>query len=210
MVTDNRLRRLRSTLEHRQPDLTVLLENVHKPHNFSAVLRTADAVGLFEAHAIFFNRKVDTPHATAGGSEKWIRVRDHEDLASATEHLRSRGFRLVAAHPSPDAVDYREVDFTRPTAILMGQERDGLTADALAAADERVRIPMYGMVASLNVSVAAAVLLFEAQRQRLEAGLYERCRLEPEVYERTLFEWAYPRLARRCRDGGKPYPRIEW
>lgn len=206
MVTPHRLQRLRATLDRRQPDLTVLLENVHKPHNFSAVLRTSDAVGLFEAHAIFFDRKVDTPHATAGGSAKWIRVRDHADLATAVDHLRSRGFRLVAAHPSPEATDYRAVDLTRPTAIVMGQEKDGLTEEALAAADELVAIPMHGMVASLNVSVAAAVLLFEAQRQRLEAGLYDECRLEPEVYERTLFEWAYPRLAAKLRSEGRPYP----
>ena len=210
MVTRHRLQRLRSTLDRRQPDLTVLLENVHKPHNFSAVLRTADAVGLFEAHAIFFNRKVDTPHATARGSEKWIRVHNHTNLGAAADHLRARGFRLVAAHPSPHAIDYREVDFTQPTAVLMGQEKHGLTAEALAAADELVSIPMHGMVASLNVSVAAAVLLFEAQRQRLGSGLYDRCRLDPELYERTLFEWAYPRLAKKLHQEGKPYPQMQW
>jgi tRNA (guanosine-2'-O-)-methyltransferase len=115
----------------------------------------------------------------------------------------------VAAHPGTDAVDYRDVDLTQPVAFVLGQELDGLTSRTLAAADQCVVIPMSGFVASLNVSVAAAILLFEAQRQRQKAGLYAASRLDREQYDRTLFEWAYPDLADLCKRREAPYPRLD-
>ncbi len=94
----------------------------------------------------------------------------------------------------------------RPTTIVLGAEKDGVSPQAIAAADLHVAVPMGGMVESLNVSVAAALILFEAQRQRAAAGLYARCRLGAERYAQTLFEWAHPRLARFYRARGLPYP----
>ena len=204
-----RYRRLREVLDRRQPDLTVLLDNVHKPHNLSAVLRSCDAVGVFEAHAVWPEGEIPTPRSIAQGTQKWVGVRTHPDLPAAVAALRAEGFRLVAAHPAPEAVDFRRVDLTRPVALVLGQEKDGLGEAALAAADQLVRIPMSGMVASLNVSVAAALLLFEAQRQRSEAGLYEHSRLPEAVYRDTLFEWCHPKLAARCRRENRPYPALD-
>jgi tRNA (guanosine-2'-O-)-methyltransferase len=208
-MNPKRFRRLREVLERRQPDLTVLLENVHKPHNFAAVLRTADAVGLYEAHAVVADRALRTSLVSASGSDKWVRVRIHGAFEEAAQHLRQRGFRLLAAHFAPNAVDYREIDFTQRVAVLFGQEKDGLTEKALAAADKLVSIPMEGLVTSLNVSVAAATILFEAHRQRTAAGLYQVSRLDPRLFERTLFEWAYPRLADYCRPRGISYPQVD-
>ena len=206
-MTPRRFHRIRSVLERRQPDLTVLLENVHKPHNFSAVVRTADAVGLWEAHAIVPEGGLPMHHLTTGGSRRWVAVQVHAEFESAVEALGS-GVQLLAAHPSENAVDFREADYTQPTAILFGQEKDGLTSTAIEAADRLIAIPMEGMVASLNVSVAAALVLFEAQRQRRAAGLYDHSRLDPEVYRRTLFEWCYPEIARTCRERGIDYPEL--
>ena len=106
-----------------------------------------------------------------------------------------------------NAVDYRSCDFTKPSAFVLGAEKWGLTAEAGDAVDQPVFIPMTGMVQSLNVSVAAATLLFEAVRQRQAAGLIptEGEGLSPELFEQTLFEWAYPQVARWCRDTGRPY-----
>lgn len=208
-MNPRRFHRIRSVLERRQPDLTVLLENVHKPHNFSAVVRTADAVGIWEAHAVVPEGGLPLHHLTAGGSKRWVKVRIHPDLDAALEPLREGGFQLLAAHPSAEAIDYREADFTRPTAVLFGQEKDGLTRKALAASDRRVRIPMEGMVASLNVSVAAALVLFEAQRQRRAAGLYDALRLDAELFRSTLFEWSYPVIAEQCRERGVAYPALD-
>ncbi len=207
-MTPERFHRIRAVLERRQPDLTVLLENVHKPHNFAAVLRTADAVGLYRAHAVVSDQNLRTSLVSASGTDKWVEVDLHGTLDDGLEALGRRGLRILASHPDPDAVDYRSVDFTQPTAILFGQELDGLSEPALAAAEAKIRIPMAGFVTSLNVSVAAAVVLFEAMRQRTAAGLYETSRLDREEFDHQLFEWAYPQLADLCRRRGAAYPKL--
>lgn len=207
-MTPERFRRLRSVLLRRQPDLTVLMERVNKPHNFSAILRSCDAVGVLEAHAVHPEGGVAIHHDTAAGATRWVRVHSHPDVASATDRLRARGFQILAAHLSDEAVDFRRADFTRPTAVMMGAELFGVSEQGLEGADGYVTIPMQGFVESLNVSVAAALLLFEAMRQREAAGMYRTSRLDPEVFRRTLFEWAYPRQARILREQGRPYPRL--
>jgi tRNA (guanosine-2'-O-)-methyltransferase len=207
-MTPERVRRLRSALERRQPDLTVLMDQVHKSHNFSAILRSCDAVGVLEAHVVAPAGAVAVHHATSAGTKKWITVKGHADVSQAAAVLRGQGFRLVAAHPSSTAIDYRDVDYTVPTALVVGAELDGLSSDALSLADAHVTIPMVGLVHSLNVSVASALVLFEAYRQRAAAGMYERSRLAPEEFARRLFEWAHPTLARQRRAAGRAYPLI--
>lgn len=200
---------MREVLDRRQPDLTVLLDNVHKPHNLSAILRSCDAVGVYEAHAVWPGERVATHHLTSGGSRKWIGVATHPSVEAGCAALRELGMRVLAAHPSPESVDYRDVDYTAPSALLLGAELAGVSAAGLEQADVHVNIPMLGMVGSLNVSVAAAAILLEAQRQRLRAGLYDVCRLDPARRERTLFEWAHPHVARHCRRAGRPYPALD-
>jgi len=204
-----RFHRLRAVLQRRQPDLTVLMERVHKEHNLSAILRNCDAVGVLEVHAVASNGGLKLHRNTSGGTAKWIRVHRHLDANEAIRHLQETGHQVVAAHPGPDAVDFREVDYSRPTAILMGTELLGLSEEAQAEADLSASIPMVGMVRSLNVSVATALFLYEAQRQRQLKGMYERSRLDPERFRRILFEWSYPGFARRYRDAGLPYPDLD-
>ena len=203
-----RYERIEQVLKRRQPDLTVLTEDVHKPHNLSAIIRTCDAVGVFAVHAV--NRHSETPtfSQVAQGSEKWVQLHSHPDIKTAIAHLQQQQYKVYAAHLSDRAIDYREVDYTKPTAILLGTERWGVTDEATELVDEHIIIPMQGMVQSLNVSVATAIVLFEAQRQRLEAGLYEQMRLDRQTYERTLFEWGYPDIAQVYRRQGKPYPNL--
>lgn len=182
------------------------MDRVHKPHNLAAILRTCDAVGVLEAHAVPPEGGLELPAVSAAGSTKWVPVRRHRDVAAAIRTLRDSGHRVYAAHPTAGASDFRAPDYTRPTAFLLGSELRGLGDDALGLADEAILIPMAGMVRSLNVSVASALLLFEAQRQRAGAGLYRRCRLDRERRRTLLFEWAYPRLARKLAAEGRPYP----
>ncbi|HKJ09437.1 MAG TPA: tRNA (guanosine(18)-2'-O)-methyltransferase TrmH [Gammaproteobacteria bacterium] len=207
-MTPERYRRISAVLDRRQPDLTVLLENVHKPHNFSAVLRTCDAVGVFQAHAVTDRNALRGNRHLSAGSRKWLSVHRHHSADSATAALRQRGFRMLAAHLSDRAVDFREADYTQPVAIVLGTEKYGVSNETLALCDSEITVPMFGMVASLNVSVAAAVILYEAQRQRAAAGLYDRVRLDPETYRRTLFQWGYPRLARYYESIGRPFPSV--
>ena len=207
-MTPERFQRISRTLDRRQPDLTVIMEGVHKPHNLSAIQRSCDAVGVLELHAVAPDRPYRPRKGAASGSEKWVEVHNHADAPAAIAGLQRRGFQVLAAHLSDRAQDFRSPDYTRPTALLLGTEKYGVSEAALACVDGEVTIPMVGMVASLNVSVAAAVLLYEAQRQRQVAGLYDRCRLDPEHYRRLLFEWGYPRLAARYRALGLPYPAL--
>ena len=207
-MTPERFTKLRSTLLRRQPDLTVLADSVNKPHNVSAILRTADAVGIQELHAISASGGMRRHHMIAGGAKRWVDVVLHPSIATAIERLRADGWRLIAAHGSPRARDFRDVDYTAKVAIVLGAELVGLSDAAIEQADLHVAIPMHGLGQSLNVSVAAAVILFEAERQRAAAGLYAHSRLPPAELERTLFEWCYPDIAVRCRERGRPYPAL--
>jgi tRNA (guanosine-2'-O-)-methyltransferase len=201
-VTPEREHKLRTVLERRQPDLTVLMEQVNKPHNLSAILRSCDAVGVLEVHAIPPQKglpaleeegKIPTYNDTSGSAAKWVGLRVHPDVPSAFAHLKGRGFKIYATRLSEQATDYRAVDYTQPTCILLGAEKWGVSEEAAALADAHIVIPMLGMVQSLNVSVAAAVILFEAQRQRLAAGFYERPRLSPQQRQAVWEEWTKPK-----------------
>lgn len=207
-MTPERFQRLASVLDRRQPDLTVLMDNVHKPHNLAAVMRTCDAVGILEVHAVFAEERPRPSHAVAQGTQRWVSLQSHASIEKAARALRNRGYRIVAAHPDAMAIDFREYDYAQPTALLLGQEKDGVSQAALAECDERIVIPMKGFVASLNVSVAAALILFEAQRQRQLAGMYDESRLDESRRRTLLFEWAYPQIAKLCRKHGAPYPRF--
>ncbi len=207
-MNPERFSKLTTALQRRQPDLTVLMERVHKSHNLSAILRNCDSVGVLEAHAVPPPEGLGIHGHTSAGTSKWVKVVQHRSTRDAVDALRNKGFRILAAHPGPNARDYREADYTGPTALMMGAELHGLSDEGLDLADERVVVPMVGMVHSLNVSVATALLLFVAFRQRETAGMYRTSRLDPEEYERYLFEWAYPRIARLHRERGTPYPKL--
>ncbi len=208
-MNSERFEKLRNTLFRRQLDLTVLTDQVHKPHNISAIIRSCDAVGVHRIHTVWDEKGFPTFHLTSGGSRKWVQVQPHPSIDVAVSELKGAGMRVLAAHPCPAAVDFRSIDFTQPTAILMGSELEGLGAEALRHADQFIVIPMMGLVQSLNVSVAAAIILFEAARQRQAAGFYERQQMAEDEYNKTLFEWAYPELAEYCKRHELIYPRLD-
>ncbi len=205
-MNPRRFRRIQEVLARRQPDLTVLMERVNKPHNFAAILRNCDAVGILEAHVVPPKKGIHLSNHTSAGTAKWVSVQTHSDVEAAIRAVRKAGFRVLAAHPAQDAVDFRTVDFTQPVAIMVGAELEGISAEGLAAADEKIVIPMAGMARSLNVSVATALLLFEAQRQRAQAGFYGTCRISEEEYRTRLFEWCHPELAELLKKRNRPYP----
>ena len=157
-MNSQRYARICEMLARRQPDLTVCMEQVHKPHNVSAVIRTADAVGVHEVHAVWPSSRMRTMASAAAGSNSWVQVKTHRTIADAVGHLKGQGMQILATHLSGKAIDFREIDYTRPTCILMGQEKTGITQEALALADQDIIIPMIGMVQSLNVSVAHALV----------------------------------------------------
>lgn len=207
-MTPERYQKLKMTLDRRQPDLTVLTEQMHKPRNIAALVRTSDAVGIHELHMVWPWDKHRDYRGTAMGSDRWVNIVRHESLCGGVETLKARGYRIYAAHLSETSVDYRKVDFCQPCAILMGNEKKGVSAEALGLVDQEITIPMEGMVESYNVSVAAAIILSEAHRQRSNAGLYDQRRLESEIYRDTFFRWAHPQVAKFCDERGLEYPAV--
>jgi tRNA (guanosine-2'-O-)-methyltransferase len=206
-----RFERLKAVLDRRMGDLSVLLEQVDKPHNLSAILRSCDAVGVLEAHVVSMAGRLPTLNSTAKGSEKWVALHRHNNTLEVMGQLKDRGFRLYGTHLSTDAIDYRQCDFTGPTAFVLGAEKWGLSAETSALVDQAIVIPMIGMVQSLNVSVATATLLFEALRQREAAGLVptQGEGIPAGRYDSLLFEWAYPQVAAWCQREGRPYPALD-
>jgi len=194
LVSDRRLRRILEVLKRRQRDLRVFVENVKNEHNFSAILRTCDAVGVMYVHYYYEGESLPINREISRGSERWVALVREEDTLKALRRLKEEGYQVVATHLSAESRDFRDVDYTRPTVIVLGNEDSGVSDAVLDVADHNVIIPMYGMVQSLNVSVANALLLYEAQRQRLNAGMYDRQSLTPEEFDRFLRLWTHERI----------------
>ncbi|WP_221075376.1 tRNA (guanosine(18)-2'-O)-methyltransferase TrmH [Agarivorans aestuarii] len=209
-MTPERYQRIRAMLDARQTDLTVCMENVHKPHNLSAIVRTCDAVGVDHVHAVWENYQDEIRRGTATGSQNWVKVHNHENIDDAVAAMRNSGMQVLATNLSDSAVDFREIDYTKPTAILMGQEKYGISDKALSLADQDIIIPMVGMVQSLNVSVASALILYEAQRQREIAGMYQAPSMVDKTEQnRILFEGGHPIFSEACKRKGLPIPQVD-
>ena len=140
------------------------------------------------------------------GAQRWLTQTRHSSIVTGINHLKQRGFTIYATHLGDCTLDYRKMDYTKPTAFVAGSEKKGISEEALENADYYISIPMMGMTQSLNVSVATAIILFEAQRQREEKGYYQQLRMSQEIYEKNIFEWAYPEAAFAYRANKKPYP----
>ncbi|MBU2885600.1 tRNA (guanosine(18)-2'-O)-methyltransferase TrmH [Gilvimarinus agarilyticus] len=208
-MSRERFEKFKQVLRQRQPDMTVLTDKVHKAQNISAILRTAEAAGIGTLHMVKPERGHLVYHNTAGGIGRFTEQVVHENIEQGMAHLKGQGMALYAAHWSDRAIDYREADYTRPFALVMGAEKHGLSDYASREADAHVTIPIIGLVESYNVSVAAAIILQEAMQQRQKAGLYEREVNEDEHYHTTLFEWMHPKMVRYCKAHKLHYPAID-
>jgi tRNA (guanosine-2'-O-)-methyltransferase len=190
MKGERRLRKLREVLRRRQPDLTVVMENIHDPHNVSAMLRSCDAAGVWEVQLIYttekFPRIGKKSSASAG---KWVGRRSFGSVDACYGQLRKEGFRIYATHLGEPSRSLYEVDLTQRCAIVFGNEHRGVSDEAAEKADGTIHIPMFGMIQSLNVSVACAITLYEALRQRLAHGDYDRPKFSDELLSRHLDDW---------------------
>jgi tRNA (guanosine-2'-O-)-methyltransferase len=189
--TERRIARLRAAIEHRQPDLHVVLENVHDPHNVSAVLRTCDAVGVGTVHLVYSYEKFPKIGRTSSASAyKWTNLRRYGAIEECYTELRAAGCRIYATDLTERAEELYAIDLASPVALVFGNEHRGVSEAASRLADGNLRIPMVGLIQSLNISVACAVTMYEAMRQRMVAGRYDTPALAPDVIEATLAEWA--------------------
>ncbi len=193
-ITDERRERLLHVLRGRQKDVTIVLENIWDPHNVSAILRTADATGIDDVHLLYhiepFPDLTKKGKQSSASAKKWLTLHHHTSVEDCFAVLRAQGKRIYASHLTKEAVSLHSLDATQPIALVLGNESRGVSDEACALADGVYHIPMAGMVQSLNVSVAAAVSVYEMYRQRLAAGLCDVPSLSEEVIAARLEEWA--------------------
>jgi len=193
-ITKQRVERFKQVVANRQFDLTVILENVHDPHNIGAVLRSCDSIGIREIFVLYTESelqkldKLEMGRRTSSGARKWIDVRFYTDVEACFTEVTQKYDHILATHLDAEARNLYELDLTASTALLFGNEHDGLSAEALAYATGNFIIPQMGMVKSLNISVACAVTLYEALRQRTEAGQYGSAFDGGEERQQTLLD----------------------
>jgi tRNA (guanosine-2'-O-)-methyltransferase len=188
--TDKRTEKINSVLRHRQPDLTIVMENIHDPHNVSAMLRSADAVGVMQVQLVYTHEvfpRIGTK--SSASARKWVSWRKFSSIDECYSTLRSEGFGIYATHLGEKAVSLYSVDLTQPVALVFGNEHRGVSDEAAEKADGNFLIPMVGMIQSLNVSVACAVSLYEAFRQRMETGHYKSKKFQKNVFDAMFEEW---------------------
>lgn len=192
-MTPERSDRLTKVLNKRQPDLTVVLENVFDPHNISAVMRTCDAVGIQDIYIL--NHKIPAhkkwSEKTSSSAAKWLTIHQFTDAEECFAALRKNYKKIYTTHLSSDAVSLHELNLTEPVALIFGNEHNGVSEEIIAMADGNFIIPQVGIIKSLNISVACAVSLYEAFRQKNNAGHYDAVKLEGDKLVELKEGWGF-------------------
>lgn len=190
-MTPERYQRLLHVLNKRQNNIAVVLENVFDPHNISAVMRSCDAVGIQDIYVL--NSKIPRHKKwgakSSSSASKWLTVHQFTDVATCFGELRKRYEKILTTHLSSDAVDIYDIDFTQSLALVFGNEHEGVSEEIRTLADGNFIIPQVGIIKSLNISVACAVTIYEAFRQKDRAGHYSRKTLPELRYNMLLNEW---------------------
>ena len=204
MLKKKRIEKIEATLKCKQPSLELFLDNVDSSQNISAIIRSCDGVGVL--HFYYANKEdkdIKIHKTITQGSHHWLyRERiDSNQKVAFLEAKQQESFQIVVTHLSKNSIGYREVDYTQKTMLVMGNEQVGTSSEVLALADVVVLIPMRGMAQSLNVSVATALLLYDAERQLSNAGYYEQEQLSVERQEEIKFEWIHRDLITRRSKG---------
>lgn len=192
-MTPERYDRLTSVLNKRQPDITVVLENVFDPHNISAVMRTCDAVGIQDIYIL--NTKIPKHKKwgakSSSSAAKWLSIHQFTNADECFAELRKKFKKIYTTHLSSDAVGLHDLNLTEPVALVFGNEHSGVSEEIIAMADGNFIIPQVGIIKSLNISVACAVTLYEAFRQKSNAGHYGAIKLEGKKLETLRTEWGF-------------------
>ncbi len=201
-MTPQREKRFREVASRRQANLAVILENVHDPHNIGAVLRTCESVGVMEVYILYNDpqlqgKRIHLGHKTSSGSRKWLEVYKYENTQKCFEAVQRKYDKIFATHLDKQAVSLHDLELTSSVALLFGNEKDGLTEEALSYANGNFIIPQMGFVQSLNISVACAITLYEALRQRQTKGFYT----QNPTLSRQKQEALYLEYKRRHDDG---------
>jgi tRNA (guanosine-2'-O-)-methyltransferase len=190
-LTEKRIKKIRNVISARQLSLKLVLENIHDPHNVSAIFRTCDAAGIPRVSLIYNSEPFPKIGKKSSASAfKWVEKEKYKSIEECYKKLKDDGFRIYAAAISDKAKNIYELDLTKKAAIVLGNEHRGLSDEALNLSDGQFIIPMYGMVQSLNVSVSAAIAIYEAVRQRIKKGKFNKSELSKKQIEKLIDEWS--------------------
>lgn len=206
MMTEEREERFKTVVANRQPNLTVVLENVHDTHNIAAVLRTCDSVGVNEIYVLntdprLQNEKLYISKLVSSGANKWVDIHYYLDAEKCYLAVKNKFDKLYTTHLEGDPKDLYELDLSASVALIFGNEKDGVSDTALQYSDGNFLIPQVGFVQSLNISVACAVTLYEAYRQRKAKGFYDENLQMTDVAQKELLkEFSSRQLSRENRD----------
>ncbi len=188
--SEKRLNKISAVLRARQSSLRVVLENIHDPHNVSAIFRTCDSVGVPVVSLIYNQEKFPGIRKKSSASAfKWVEKEKFKTVDGCYQSLKEKGFKIFASTLSTEAKDLYKLNLTGKSAIVLGNEHRGVSPEAAELADEKFFIPMFGMIQSLNVSVAAAVILYEALRQRLKKNMYSENQLSAKEIDELIEIW---------------------
>lgn len=192
-MTPERQEKLLHVLSHRQNNLTVVMENVHDPHNIAAVMRTCDAVGIQDIYVLntIIPRHEKFGAKSSSSAFKWLTIHPYENVEECFLELRKNYTTILTTHLSTDAVGLYEIDFTKNVALVFGNEHSGVSNESRALADGNFIIPQMGMIQSLNISVACAVGIYEAYRQKKIAGHYSSASMPANRMDNLLNEWGF-------------------
>ena len=192
-MTPERNERLNAVLNKRQPAITVVLENVSDPHNISAVMRTCDAIGIQDIYVL--NSAIEKHKKwgakSSSGAAKWLTIHQFTEVKACFEALRKSYKKIYTTHLSTDAVDLYDIDLTESVALVFGNEHSGVSDELIGLCDGNFIIPQVGIIKSLNISVACAVTLYEAYRQKKIAGHYDQQQLPAESLEQLKITWGF-------------------
>jgi tRNA (guanosine-2'-O-)-methyltransferase len=188
--TKERIQKVRKVLSQRQPDLRIVLEEVTNTHNASAVVRTCDAAGILYLDIISSaGDPFPINEAISTRAEKWLHFNYYHSTAECLEKLKGKGFKIAATFLDDKSIPYTSVDYTQPLAVAFGNESEGISEEARNLADYIIKIPMIGMVQSLNLSVSVGVILYEALKQRMEKGFNKKMGLSSSEFEALKKTW---------------------
>lgn len=199
-MTPHRRERLLNILDHRRTDIAVVLENVEDPRNVSAVLRSCDSVGIQDVYIL--TTKITLPekfsYKSSRSAEKWLTIHRFSDIKTCFLQLSSRYSKIMATHLSESAVSVYQLDFTHDSfALVFGNEKTGISDEVLGNCHGNFVIPQVGAIKSLNISVACAVTIYEAFRQKIMTGHYDTAGLSAERKLELLKEWEAADLAKK-------------
>ncbi|MEO8174478.1 MAG: RNA methyltransferase [Sediminibacterium sp.] len=194
-MTPERTEKLLEILSKRQSGLAVVFENVDDPHNISAVMRTCEAVGIQDVYVL--TTKIH-PHKKFGprsssSAAKWLTIHQYTDAKECFTELRKHYSKILTTHLGTDSISLHDIDFTQSIALVFGNEHDGVSEEIRKLADGNFIIPQVGIIQSLNISVACAVSIYEAMRQKKVAGHYDQPSLPVERREALLAQWSISR-----------------